>query len=89
MNNWSQTARLRGIFLAIGGLLSLLILAFGSADKAMIALSITTTIAGFIGVADKGDIPPDKLVKSLDKVDLLVNQSPSLAGATIVAVKKE
>jgi hypothetical protein len=73
MNNWSQTARLRGIFLSCGGILSLLILAFSDSEKAMIAMGITTTIAGFIGVVDKGEIPPEKLIKSLEKVDLMVS----------------
>jgi hypothetical protein len=85
MNNWSQTAQLRGIFLAVGGILSLMILAFTDASKAMISLSITTTIAGFIGFADNGHVPPEKLIPSLEKVDMVVN--PAI-NSSIVATKK-
>jgi hypothetical protein len=74
MSNWSQTQWVRGIILAVGSLLSLLILGFTSIEKGMVALTITTTLVGLVGMADSGLIKPNNLIKSLNKIDLTIDQ---------------
>lgn len=51
-----QASSKRGLIWVIGGVIALIFLWFSTADKALVVMAITSTVAGGLGVAldDKG-----------------------------------
>lgn len=51
--DWGQPSTIRGIVWAVGGIAALLMLIFGSVEKAVGVMTIAGTVAGGLGVGIK------------------------------------